>query len=103
MGRTVRRVLGAGSVAALLALTAAAAVAAPAAGDAIGRPAPPLPGSPQRSGEPTARQAGNDRWSWSAFVELIVLAITCALVVAYYSTAAGTQSGTRVPARVRRR
>lgn len=103
MGRTARQVLGAGSIALLLALTAAAGVAAPAADDAIIKPSLPLPGSPQRSAEPAARPAANDsRWSWRGFVELLVLAVTCSAVVAFYSTA-GERGGTRVPARVRRR
>src|ERR1043166_9443319 len=105
MGRTARRVLGTGSIAVLLALTAAAADAAPAAGGAITKPSLALPGSPQRSVEPTAPPgaAREDRWSWRGFVELIVLVITCSAVVAFYSTTAGERGGTRVPARVRRR
>ena len=103
MGRTARRVLGAGSIAVLLALTPAAAVAAPAAADGITRPPLPLPGSPQRSVEPTAPRAAEERGSMRAFVELLLLAVTCAGVMAFYSVTAGERGGTRVPARVRRR
>jgi len=102
MGRTARRVLGAGSIAVLLALTPAAGVAAPAASDAITKPSPPPAASQPGSVEAAARPAAEERWSWRGFVELLVLAVTCSAVVAFYSTA-GERGGTRVPARVRRR
>jgi hypothetical protein len=104
MGRTARRVLGTGSIAVLLALTVAAGGAAPAAADVITRPSPARPVSPQASVEAPARPAADEgRWSWRAFVELLVLAVACSAVVAFYSTTAGERGGTRVPARVRRR
>src|SRR4051794_21956343 len=103
MGRTARRVLGAGSIAVLLALTAATGDAAPAADDAIIKPSLPLPGSPQRSAEPAALPAAKERGSMWAFAELMILAVTCAAVVAFYSVTVGERGGTRVPARVRRR
>jgi|SRR6185295_2867732 hypothetical protein len=104
MGRTARRVLGTGSIAVLLGLTAAEVVAAPAAGDAITKPSLPLPGSPHRSVEPAAApRAAEERTSMRGFVELIALVVACAAVIAYYSVTAGERGGTRVPARVRRR
>ena len=102
MGRTARRVLGTGSIAVLLALTAVAGVAAPAAAGGISKPLPPPTASPQGSVERTAPQPA-DGWSWRGFVELILLAVACSAVVAFYSTTAGERGGTRVPARVRRR
>jgi hypothetical protein len=104
MGRTARRVLGTGSIVLLLALTAATAGAAPAAADAIKQPPSPPHASLPGSVEPTALRPADARgWSWRGFVELIVLAITCSAVVAFYSVTAGERGGTRVPARVRRR
>ena len=103
MERTARRVLGAGSIAFLLALTAVAGVAAPVASDVITRPSPPLPASPPVSVERTAPRAGSEGWSVRGAIELIVLALTCSAVVAFYSSTAGERGGTRVPARVRRR
>jgi len=103
MGRTARRVLGTGSIAVLLGLTAVEVVAAPAAGDAITKPSLPLPGSPHRSVEPTAAPRAAERTSMRGFVELIALVVACAAVIAYYSVTAGERGGTRVPARVRRR
>src|SRR5215468_416761 len=103
MGRTARRVLGAGTIAVLLALTPAVVVAAPAAADAISKPSLPLPGSPQRSVEPAVPQGAEARGTMWAFAELIVLAVACAAVAAFYSVSAGERGGTRVPARVRRR
>ena len=50
MGRTARRVLGTGSIAVLLALTAATAGAAPAATDAIKQPPSPPHASPPAEG-----------------------------------------------------
>ncbi|SRR5258705_8151369 len=102
MGRTARRVLGTGSIAVLLALTALEGVAAPAGTDGITRPQLPLPGSRERSVETTAPRAAEERGSMRAFAELLILAVSCAAVVAFYSVA-GERGGTRVPARVRRR
>jgi hypothetical protein len=103
MGRTARRVLGTGSIAVLLALTAVAVDAAPAAPDGLSKPSLPLPGSPQRSVEQPAPRGAEERGSMRGFVELIVLVVTCAAVIAFYSVTAGERGGTRVPARVRRR
>ena len=104
MGRTARRVLGTGSIVVLLALTAAPAGAVPAAADDSKLAAPPPLASQLASAERTVvRRADEGRWSWRAFVELMVLVVTCSAVVAFYSTTAGERGGTRVPARVRRR
>src|SRR5437868_5068356 len=103
MGRTARRVLEAGSIAVLLALTAVAGVAAPVAADAITKPSSPPPVSPLGSAEPAAPRGAEERTSMRGFVELIALVVTCAAVIAYYSVTAGEPGGTRVPARVRRR
>ena len=103
MGRTARRVLGTGSIVVLLALTAAWGAETPVAVGGI-KTASPQPASPPASVEPAAdRRANHDRWSWRGFVELMVLAVTCSAVVAFYSATAGERGGTRVPARVRRR
>jgi len=102
MGRTAL-VMGTGSIALLLALTAAVGAAVPAAGDAATKVSPAPLASPPASGERAPTRPADERWSWRAFVEVIVLAVTCAAVVAFYSTTAGQRSGTRVPARVRRR
>ena len=103
MERTARRVLGTGSIAVLLALTAVAGVAAPAAAGAITKPSSPPPVSPLGSVEQTAPRGAEERTSMRGFVELIALVVACAAVIAYYSVTAGERGGTRVPARVRRR
>jgi len=104
MGRTARRVLEAGSIAVLFALTAVAGAAAPAAADASTNPSPPPLASRPGSVEPTAPRPAEERASgMRGAIELIVLALTCAAAVAFYSAKAGGRGGTRVPARVRRR
>ena len=104
MARTERRVLVAGSIAFLLALTALAGGAAPAAAD--GGTVPPVarPASPPASGErmTATRLVDLGLGMWPA-IELIVLAAVCSIVVAFFSVTAGERGGTRVPARVRRR
>jgi hypothetical protein len=47
------------------------------------------------------RPAGRD--SWQNALELIVLAATCAIGVAFYSAATARHTDTRVPVRIRRR
>jgi hypothetical protein len=104
MGRTERQVLVAGSIAFLLALTALAAGAAPAAAGAVQAPSAVLPASPSASAEPTtAAQLADRGHGMRPAIELIVLALTCSIVVAFFSATAGERGGTRVPARVRRR
>jgi len=103
MGRTALRVIPTGSIALLFALTSAAGAAVPAAGDAAIRPSAAPIASPLASDAPVPKPPADERWSWRAFVELIVLAAACAAVVAFYSMMPGERGGTRVPARVRRR
>ena len=107
MGRTARRVLGAGALAVLVALTAVPVVASASAGDALIKPSPAQHASlrvpVEAKVQPAEPVADRDTWSWRGFVELLVLAVACAAVVAYYSESAGQRGGTRVPARVRRR
>ena len=103
MGGTARRALGSGSIAFLLALMAVADGAARAAADALTEPSlPALLASPSSSAEPAAR-ATVDEGGIRGALELIVLAMLCAAVMALYSITTGERSGTRVPARVRRR
>jgi len=103
MGRTARRVLESGSIAFLLALTVVAGGAARAAADALMEPSPALLASPSSSAEPTAAPAAGDEGGIRGALELILLALTCAAVMAFYSITTGERGGTRVPARVRRR
>jgi hypothetical protein len=104
MRGTARQVLVAGSIASLLALTALAAGAAPAAADAATPRSAVLPASPSPSAERMAAAQLVDRgFGMQAAIELIVLAVACSIVVAFFSATAGERGGTRVPARVRRR
>ena len=102
MGRTAPRALECGLIAFLLALTAVAGGAARAAADALMEPSPAPLASPSSSVEPTA-PAAVDEGGIRGALELILLALTCAAVMAFYSITTGERSGTRVPARVRRR
>ncbi len=103
MGRTARTVLVSGSIVFLLGLTAAVGGAAPVAADGVTAPSSPLPASPPASAGRTALRVGEEGLGLRTAIELIVLALTCAVVVAFYSATAGERGGTRVPARVRRR
>ena len=102
MGGTARRALGSGSIAFLLALMAVADGAARAAAGALMEPSPAPLASPSSSAEPAAR-ATVDEGGIRGALELIVLAMLCAAVMALYSITTGERSGTRVPAHVRRR
>jgi hypothetical protein len=90
-----------GSLVLLLVLTAATAAAAPAAPrDAA---LSPTSASPAAFAERAAdRNPTPGATSLAGAIELIVLAVTCALVVAFYSTAAA-RDRTRTPSRRRRR
>jgi hypothetical protein len=102
MGRTARLVLGTGAIAALFALTPVVADAVPAAPGVTLSQTPAPAASRLDSAEATAPRADDERGSWRGFVELLILAVTCSVVVAFYTTT-GERGGTRVPARVRRR
>ena len=102
MGRTARYVSGSGAIAVLLALAAVAGAPAPAAADGI-TPPPPRAESPSASVDETATPAGSRELTLRGVLELLVLALTCAAAMAFYSETAGERGGTRVPARVRRR
>lgn len=106
MGHTERRFLVATSIVFLLAASAAAGAAAPAAPDGT------TEGSPSASAAPTtfaeravARdgQAHREARSWRDAIELIALAGTCAIAVAFYSAVTAQRSDTEVPVRLRRR
>jgi hypothetical protein len=114
MGRTERRVLVLGSVVFLLSLSAAGSAAPSAALDGSTPPPRPLPASPAAFAESPAafaqRAAGGSgdspalkaEGSFRNAVELIVLALTCGVVVAFYSASSSRQGGKRVPTRSRR-
>jgi hypothetical protein len=103
MGRTGYRVLVTGSIAFLLVLTAVAGVVAPAVAGVVSPPVSPLPASPPAFAERTAPLLDEGGMGVRTAVELIVLALTCSVAVAFYSAMSGERGGTRVPARVRRR
>ncbi|TMQ26464.1 MAG: hypothetical protein E6K82_04425 [Candidatus Rokuibacteriota bacterium] len=103
MGRTARVVLVSGSIACLLGLTAGLAGASPAAIDGVAVPPSFLPAPPRASGEPQALRVGEQGLGLAMVIELIVLALTCSVAVAFYRVTTGERGGTRVPARVRRR
>ena len=108
MGRTERRVLVAGSIVLLLALSAASGVAAPVASGGPIEPSSTLSGSPAAFAErvtATHGQGAGGRGiaSLQDAIELIVLAAACAIGVAFYSSTTAPSEGTRVPAPIRRR
>jgi hypothetical protein len=107
MGRTERRFLGPAGIVLLLALNAAAGAAEPGESDPT-----PERASSQSSPEAFAERArasssttvsGRDPDSWRHAMDLIVLAGTCAIAVAFYSAATARRTDTRVAVRVRRR
>jgi hypothetical protein len=103
MRRTARVVLVSGSIACLLGLTAVLAGGLPAGLDGVAAPPSPLPVSPAASGAPQALRVGEHGLGLATVIELIVLALTCSVAVAFYGVPTGERGGTRVPARVRRR
>jgi len=114
MERTERRVLVLGSVMFLLALGAVGSARPSAALDGV-EPPPPLAASPAAFAESPAafarRAAGESghgpalkaEGSFRNAIELIVLALTCGIVVAFYSASSSRQGGKRVLMRIRRR
>ena len=108
MGRTERRAFVAGSIVLLLALSVVAGVAAPVLSGGPSEPSSALSGSPAAFAERvTATQGqgagGNGSGSLLRAIELIVLAVACAIGVPFFSSMPGLGKGTRVPARIRRR
>ena len=108
MGRTERRVLVAGSIVLLLAVSAATGGAAPVASGGSVEPSATLFEPPAAFAErvtATHRQGpgGRGTASLQSAIELIVLVAACAIGVAFYSSAAAPSEGTRVPAPIRRR
>ena len=107
MGRTERRVLVAASIAFLLALTAATVAATPAAPGEASPAASPASASAVAFAEwVTARErptGGREAGSWQNAIELIALAGTCAIAVAFYSAATAPRTDSPEPVRVRRR
>ena len=105
MGHTERRFLVATSIVFLLAASAAAGAAAPAAsGGTTERSS--ASASPTTFAERVVAgggQAGREAGSWQDTIELIVLAATCAIAVAFYAAATAQRTDSRVPVRVRRR
>jgi hypothetical protein len=108
MGRTERRAFVAGSIVLLLALSAVTGVAAPVASGGPNEPTSTLSGSPAAFAERiTAAHGqgvgGRGTGSLQIAIELIVLAATCAIGVAFYSSMSALRDGTRVPSGIRRR
>jgi hypothetical protein len=108
MGRTERRVLVAGSIVLLLALSAVTGVAAPVASAGPIEPSSTLSGSPTAFAERvTATHGQGAGWrstgSLQTALELIVLAVVCAIGAAFYSSTSAPSDGTRVPAPIRPR
>ena len=115
MRRTERRVLVLGSVVFLLALSAVGSAAPSAELDGATPPPPALAASPAAFAESPAafarRAAGGSghrpalkaEGSFRNAIELIVLALTCGIVVAFYSASSSRQGGKRVLMRMRRR
>ena len=107
MERT-ERVLVAGSIACLLALSALAGVAS----CAVPGEMPPVSSPRHESPGAFAERASGPREDASGFrgiasfrnaVELLILVAACGLVVAFYSASTGGQGGKRVLMRIRRR
>jgi hypothetical protein len=108
MGRTERRFLGPAGIALLLALNAAAAAAEPGDPDTTLERASSRVASPEAFAERARASSGTtvsgrDPDSWRHAMDLIVLAGTCAIAVAFYSAATARRTDTRVAVRVRRR
>jgi hypothetical protein len=106
MGPTERRFLVATSIVFLLAASASAGTAAPAASDGTAERSSSASASPTTFAErAVARdgQASGEAGSWRDAIELIALAGTCAIAVAFYSAATAQRTDTQVPVRIRRR
>jgi hypothetical protein len=106
MGHTERRFLVATSIVFLLAASAAAGAAAPAASDGTTERSSSASASPTTFAERAVAgggQAGREAGSWQNAIELIALAGTCAIAVAFYSAATAQRTDTQVPVRIRRR
>ena len=106
MGPTERRFLVATSIVFLLAASAAAGTAAPAASDGTAERSSSASASPTTFAERVVAgggQAGREAGSWQDTIELIVLAATCAIAVAFYAAATAQRTDSRVPVRIRRR
>ena len=106
MGHTERRLFVAGSIVLLLAVSAVTGVAAPVASGGPTGPSSTLSGSPAAFAERvTATRGqgvgGHSTGTLQAAIELIVLASTCAIGVAFYSSTSAQREGTRVPTRIR--
>jgi hypothetical protein len=106
MGRTERWWLVAASSVVLLALSAAAGPAISGAADvAIERPLP-VSTSPVVFAERItagSSRTGRETGSWREAIELIVLAGTCAIAVAFYSAVTAQRTDAPAPVRIRRR
>jgi hypothetical protein len=89
----------------LLVLTVAAGTAAPADLDGATERPLPLSTSPVVFAERIAASGttSRDEESWRTAIELIVLAGTCAIAVAFYSAATAQRTDTNVQERIRRR
>ena len=103
MERTDRRLLVAGLIVVLLAVSAATGAAASDAfagtTDRVAS-ASPVAFAERITGDGHHAAA---RDSWQNAIALIVLAATCAIAVAFYSAATAQRTDTPVPVRVRRR
>jgi len=108
MGRTERRVLVAGSIVLLLALSAVTGVAAPVVSGEPVESSSTLSGSPAAFAERVTAShdqgpGGRSTGSLQTALELIVLASACAIGVAFYSSTSAPGDGTRVLSPIRRR
>ena len=108
MGRTERRFLGPAGIALLLALNAAAGAGEPGDSGATLERVSSQAASPEAFAERARASSGTtvsgrDPDSWRHAIDLIVLAGTCAIAVAFYSAATARRTDTRVAVRVRRR
>jgi hypothetical protein len=103
MGRTVRWLLAAGSIVFALALSVMPGAAAPSALDDASARSSSRSAPPAVFAERATARDGHAAASWQNAIELIVLAGTCAIAVAFYSAATARRSDTPVPVRVRRR
>jgi hypothetical protein len=103
MGRTARRVLGAGAIAVLLALTAVAGVADRVAADATSMSPPRPPGSLTGFVAPAPAPLASQAITVRSAADLMLLVLACSAAVAFFSERSGEPQRARVPARVRRR
>jgi hypothetical protein len=106
MGYTERRFLVAMSIVFLLAASAATAAASAASDATAERSWSASASSPTTFAERAVAggsHAGRETGSWQSAVELIALAGTCAIAVAFYSAVTAQRTDTQVPVRIRRR